>query len=225
MPLTVPLFVAKWKAASLSERSSYQQHFLDLCSLLDVTPPAEEDPTGASFTFEKGVTKADGGKGFADVWRRGCFGWEYKGKHKDLDAAYRQLQNYREALENPPLLVVCDLETFVVRTNFTGTPTERHEFHLDDLADTKTFGLLRNLFHAPYELRPGKTQKEITEKVAAKFAKLADGLRGRGVEPEPAASAAVVRQLRSRADRWPVRYYNKMATFDFCRTAERLRSC
>ena len=62
MPLTVPQFVAKWKAASLSERSSYQQHFLDLCALLDVTPPAEADPTGASFTFEKGVAKADGGK-------------------------------------------------------------------------------------------------------------------------------------------------------------------
>ena len=48
--LTVPQFVAKWKAANLSERSSYQQHFLDLCQLLDVTPPAEADPTGASFT-------------------------------------------------------------------------------------------------------------------------------------------------------------------------------
>ena len=102
MPLTVPQFIAKWKAANLSERSSYQQHFLDLCALLDVVPPAQADPTGASFTFEKGVAKADGGKGFADVWRRGWFGWEYKGKHKDLNAAYRQLQNYREALENPP---------------------------------------------------------------------------------------------------------------------------
>lgn len=58
-------------------------------------------------TFEKGETKTDGGKGSAAVWRRGCFDWEYKGKHKDFNAAYRQLQNYREALENPPRLVVC----------------------------------------------------------------------------------------------------------------------
>ncbi len=36
------------------------------------------------------------------------FGWEYKGKHKDLKAAYSQLLQYREALENPPLLVVCE---------------------------------------------------------------------------------------------------------------------
>ena len=27
-------FIAKWKAVDLSERSAYQQHFLDLCDLL-----------------------------------------------------------------------------------------------------------------------------------------------------------------------------------------------
>ena len=55
---------------------------------------------------------ATGGDGWADVWKRGCFGWEYKGKHKDLAEAYDQLLQYREALENPPLLVVCDLNRF-----------------------------------------------------------------------------------------------------------------
>ena len=48
---------------------------------------------------------------------RGFFAWEYKGKHKDLLAAYRQLLQYREDLENPPLLVVCDLDRFEVHTN------------------------------------------------------------------------------------------------------------
>lgn len=114
-------FAAKWKRANLSERSAYQQHFLDLCDLLGEQKPAEVDPTGESYTFEKGVAKADGGKGFADVWKRGCFGWEYKGKHKNLVSAYQQLLNYREALENPPLLVVCDLDRFEIHTNFTGT--------------------------------------------------------------------------------------------------------
>jgi hypothetical protein len=28
-------------------------------------------------------------KGFADVWKKDCFGWEYKGKHKDLGEAYK----------------------------------------------------------------------------------------------------------------------------------------
>ncbi len=40
----------------------------------------------------------------------GTRGFEYKGKHKDLAAAYDQLLRYRNALENPPLLVVCGLD-------------------------------------------------------------------------------------------------------------------
>ena len=63
-----------------------------------------------------------GGDGFADVWRRGYFAWEYKGKRKDLGAAYTQLLQYREALDNPPLLVVCDLDRFEVHTNFMKSP-------------------------------------------------------------------------------------------------------
>src|SRR3546814_2105466 len=41
---------------------------------------------------------------WADVWRRECFGWEYKGRHANLDKAYSQLLQYSVALENPPLL-------------------------------------------------------------------------------------------------------------------------
>jgi hypothetical protein len=61
-----------------------------------------------------------GGDGYADVWKKGFFAWGYKGKRKDLKAAYLQLQGYRDALESPPLLVVSDLERIEVRTNFTG---------------------------------------------------------------------------------------------------------
>ncbi len=52
--------------------------------------PAEADPKGESYAFEKGVEKVGGGKGFVDVWYRGHFAVEYKGKHKDLSAAYEQ---------------------------------------------------------------------------------------------------------------------------------------
>ena len=78
--------------------------------MLGVGAPTDMDPTGEWYAFEKGAEKLGGGDGFADVWKRGHFAWEYKGKKKDLAAAYRQLNEYREALENPPLLVVCDLE-------------------------------------------------------------------------------------------------------------------
>jgi hypothetical protein len=45
------------------------------------------------------VAKTDGSDGWADVWHHGFFGWEYKGKHKDLGEAYKQLLQYREDLE------------------------------------------------------------------------------------------------------------------------------
>ncbi len=149
-------FIAKWQEANLSERSAYQQHFLDLCDLLGQPKPAEADPDGAWYTFERGVRKTTGQKGWADVWMRGRFGWEYKGKHKDLDAAYQQLLLYREDLENPPLLVVCDLDRFQVHTNFTGTAKQVHAFDLEGLADPENLDVLRRVFTDPESLRPSE---------------------------------------------------------------------
>jgi hypothetical protein len=51
--------------------------------------PAEVDKTGAFYTFEKGATKTSGGEGFADVWYRGHFAWEYKGPNGDLPKAHQ----------------------------------------------------------------------------------------------------------------------------------------
>jgi len=70
-------FIAKWKKAQLSERSAAQQHFLDLCELLGQPKPAAADPEGAWYTFERGAHKTDGGEGWADVWMKGKFAWEY----------------------------------------------------------------------------------------------------------------------------------------------------
>lgn len=184
--MTPHQFIAKWQAADLKERAACQEHFLDLCGVLGEPTPAAADPTGAWFTFEKGVSKDTGGQGYADVWRRNCFGWEYKGKKKNLADAYRQLTQYREALGNPPLLVVCDLNRFEIHTNFTGTAKEVHAFDLDGLADAKNLAKLRHAFTDPDQLKPGRTQKQVTEEVAAKFAAVADGMRDRGIEPHAA---------------------------------------
>src|SRR5713226_1559143 len=54
-------FIAKWKKAQLSERSAAQQHFLDLCELLEQEKPAAADPEGSWYTFERGVHKTGGG--------------------------------------------------------------------------------------------------------------------------------------------------------------------
>ena len=177
--MTPQEFVHKWKKATLSERSAAQQHFLDICNLIGHPTPADLDSTGESFTFEKGTDKTTGKKGFADVWKRGFFGWEYKGKRRNLADAYQQLLKYREALANPPLLVVCDLDRFEVHTNFTGTVKQVYAFDLDGLLDPKNVDVLRAAFTDPDKLRPGRTQKQVTEEIADKFATLAYGMRDR----------------------------------------------
>ena len=128
--MTPQEFISKWQRVTLSERSACQQHFLDLCDLLKQPKPAAADPEGAWYTFERGLKDNEGDQGWADVWMKNHFGWEYKGKHKDLSKAYQQLQRYREALENPPLLVVCDMDRFEIHTNFTGSVKNVHAFSL-----------------------------------------------------------------------------------------------
>lgn len=145
-------FIAKWQKVELTERSAAQQHFLDLCDLVGSAKPAAADPTGEEFTFEKGAAKHGGGDGWADIWKRGFFAFEYKGKHKDLDKAYDQLLKYREALENPPLLVACDLGRIVVHTNFTGTRAEVHEIELVALGEPRNLEILRSVFFHPERL-------------------------------------------------------------------------
>ena len=72
MPLSLAEFVERWKAVTLTERAAAQSHFIDLCEVLASRTRAA-DQTGESFTFEKAVSKLHGGKGFADVWKRGFF--------------------------------------------------------------------------------------------------------------------------------------------------------
>ena len=55
--LTLPEFVARWQAATLSEKSAAQSHFIDLCEVLGQPRPAAADQAGAFYTFGKGVAK------------------------------------------------------------------------------------------------------------------------------------------------------------------------
>ena len=78
--VTPDQFVQKYRPVSLPERGVSQEHFLDLCRLLGHPTPAEADPVGDDFAFEKHtvVTHAAsrgsrGVGGFVDVFKRGCF--------------------------------------------------------------------------------------------------------------------------------------------------------
>ena len=180
--MNVAEFVAKWKKVELKERSAAQEHFLDLCRMLGHPTPAEADPTGETFCFEKGAEKHGGGDGFADVWKKDFFGWEYKGKHKDLSAAYDQLLLYRDKLANPPLLVVCDLDRIVVHTNFTKTVSVAHEIPLEKLGEPRSLEILRAVFFEPEKMKPGKTSVAITQEAAQHFADMAESMRKRGLD-------------------------------------------
>ena len=141
--MTPAEFVAKWRASELKERSASQEHFIDLCRMLDEPTPADADPTGERYCFERGARKDEGGDGWADVWKRHHFAWEYKGKHANLDMAFRQLRQYALALENPPLLIVSDMARFRIRTNWTNSVSRIHEFALEDLVEPSTRNLLK----------------------------------------------------------------------------------
>ncbi len=173
-------FIAKWRDSELKERSGSQEHFIDLCRLLGEPTPAEADPTGERYCFERGARKDTGGDGWADVWKRHHFAWEYKGKHANLDNAFAQLRQYALALENPPLLIVSDMARFRIRTNWTNSVSETHEFVLDDLADAAARDKLKWAMSDPERLRPGESRQALTERAAATFASLAQSLRDRG---------------------------------------------
>ena len=185
--MTPSEFIAKWRASELKERSASQEHFIDLCRLLDEPTPAEADPKGERYCFERGARKDTGGDGWADVWKRHHFAWEYKGKRANLDAAFKQLRQYALALENPPLLIVSDMARFRIHTNWTNSVSTTTEFTLDDLADAATRDKLKWAMADPERLRPGETRQAVTERAATTFAALAQTLRGRGHDPQEVA--------------------------------------
>ena len=180
-------FLSKWRHVELKERSASQSHFNDLCALLGVADPVSADPTGEWFTFEKGASKTSGGEGWADVWRRGAFAWEYEGRHANLDKAYNQLLQYAVALENPPLLITSDMDRIIVRTNWTNTVQERHDFTLEELLDGAVRDRLKAAFTDPEAWKPTKSRQTLTEETAREFAGLAQRLRERGHEAHEVA--------------------------------------
>jgi hypothetical protein len=192
--MTAVEFKKKWARYIGKEMSGYQEHFSDLCRMLGQKPPIEADPSGKEFfCYQKRVVKdlelfdlnesPDEGdpseRGFADVWKKGYFAWEYKGKKKNLDAAYRQLLRYRESLLNPPLLVVCDFERYIIRTNFNGTVQEKFEFSNDEIDRPENLRILRSLFENPDFLKPQRTTAQVTESLARQIAEIAWSIQER----------------------------------------------
>lgn len=186
-PMSPREFVRKWgrdaAASRLNERAGAQQHFLDLCRLLAVAQPADPD----SYCFERSFHQHNKSIGWADVWKRGCFAWEFKRPGVSLSAALDQLMRYALPLENPPLLVVSDRRRFEVHTHFTGHASERIVVLHEDLLQAESRATLRAVFESPYGFRPDRTSVDITRDAAQEFAAVAERMQSRGVDPKRAA--------------------------------------
>lgn len=230
--MTVAEFERKWLRYQDKEASAYQEHFRDLCAVLGQKTPAEADPSGCDwFCFQKRVVKdmerfavedrgaeAEAGeRGFADVWRKGGFAWEYKGRRKNLDDAYKQLLRYRESLLNPPLLVVRDFERFIIRTNFDGTVRETYDFDLSRLDEPRNWRVLRALFIDPESLRPVRTTAEVTEGLASHIAGIAKSLQRREAVELIDAQTRAEMNLAQRKNLRFARFLNRLV---FCFFAE-----
>jgi type II restriction/modification system DNA methylase subunit YeeA len=177
--MTPEEFIAKWRGSQLSERAAAQSHFNDLCDLLGVPKPTDADRRGGDYTFEKATRKIGDTTGFADVWKRSCFAWEYKGSRRNLVQAYAQLKQYADALENPPLLIVSDMQEIRIHTNFTNTIARTHVILLAELRSVEARELLRDCFRDPENLRPNNTRESVTAEAASRFASIAVALRRR----------------------------------------------
>ena len=138
----VRAFISKWGQNTQKESAAAKEHFAELCRLLGVPTPNDPGSGPDTYCFEKSLTKTGGKAGFADVWKRDCFAWEYKGKGKytNLDAAYAQLLLYKEDLGNPPVLVVCDIANYEVHIAFTGYRTRVERFANAELENASTRG-------------------------------------------------------------------------------------
>ena len=231
--MTPAEFKTKWAKFSGKESAAYQEHFNDVCRMLGVPTPIEADPTGSDhFCFQKFVAKEAGlfdldddgvvqtGKkrrGFADVWKRDCFGWEYKGPGEDLAGAFDQLKQYRESLLNPPLLIVCDFHRTIIQTNFNGTSPAEHTFTNDEMDSPRVQRLLREAFTEPERLRPGETTADFTAKLAQKIAAIAHSLQGREAVELADARTRVQHSVAQKKNLRIARFLNRLV---FCFFAE-----
>lgn len=227
--MTPAEFKKKWSRYTGKESSADQEHFTDLCRMLQHQTPVEADPSGEDFfCFQKGVIKEAGllpldeqtgepKKGWADVWEKDAFGWEYKGKHKSLEKAYDQLKLYRESLLNPPLMVCCDFDRYIIRTNFTGYEPKHHEFTNDQIDRTENIALLRRVFSDPYFLRPTLTTEEVTKKLALDIAAIARSLQDRESVEYSSAKNRAARNVAQKKNLRIARFLNRIT---FCFFAE-----
>jgi hypothetical protein len=86
-------FIARWTAASASERANSQPFICELCDILGVSRPEPTRQSGYAFEYEVTEHHPDGSttKGRIDLYKRGCFIPESK-QFQAAQAAASQLE-------------------------------------------------------------------------------------------------------------------------------------
>jgi len=176
--MTPQQFIDKWRNTRFGEKQAAQTWFNDLLQLVGHPDPVEYGDR-ENFTFEKAVPG-----GFADAYKQGHFGWEFKRSHRQLQGAFDQLLRYQVYLQTPPLLVVSAFSLIRIQTNFPGKETVVHDIPIVELTYPEQFNKLRNIFFAPQEFDPGRTVEEVTQETARLFAKIAKYMEREDIDAE-----------------------------------------
>lgn len=90
-------------------------------------------------------------------------------------AGSQQLLQYRENLKNPPLLVVCDIQSWEIHTNFPNT--EKRVYRFSNQTLPQNLKVIRALFEDPDRLHPGRNTEQVTAEAAASFKDIVDEMR------------------------------------------------
>ena len=166
-------FKKKWAKAEGNEEALAQSFQREMLGVFGINDPLS---VGA---FEHRVNLDDGHNGYIDYFYPSKIAIEMKSKGKDLNKAYEQLKNYVVHLEKeamPELLMVCDMENFILYRRTTG---ERFNFLLKDFdKHLRKFSVL-----AGYETKHDyDNQIEVNIKAAEQMAMLHDELKAHGYE-------------------------------------------
>ncbi len=166
-------FKKKWTKAEGNEEALAQSFQREMLGVFGINDPL------AVGAFEHKVNLDDGHNGYIDYFYPSKIAIEMKSKGKDLNKAYEQLKNYVVHLEKeamPELLMVCDMENFILYRRTTG---ERFNFLLKDFdKHLRKFSVL-----AGYETKHDyDNQIEVNIKAAEQMAMLHDELKAHGYE-------------------------------------------
>src|SRR3989475_674187 len=124
---------------------------------------------------------------------------------------------YQESLLTPPLLVVCDFDRYIVRTNFDGTVQEAHEFTNDQVDRPEHPKILRAVFSDPDYLKPQRTTAQVTKNLAGTIAEVAKSLQEREAVELADAKTRAEMSFAQRKNLRIARFLNRIV---FCFFAE-----